>query len=220
MTFAPTDNSSMNAGRIRVKFCGITRAQDAVDAAALGADAIGLVFYANSPRALTPAQAAEIAAVLPPFVSTVALFVNPAAVEVQAVINAIDPTLLQFHGDETPAQCEVYRRPYIKAIRMGAGVDLRDEANRYRRARALLLDAFEDGRYGGTGQVFDWLRIPSDVEMPFILAGGLTPDNVAAAIAAVRPYAVDVSGGIEASKGIKDPAKMRAFLQEVNRGCH
>jgi phosphoribosylanthranilate isomerase len=210
----------MNTDRTRVKFCGITRSEDAVVAAALGVDAIGMVFYARSPRAVTLGQATGIVALLPPFISTVALFCNAADAEVNAVIETLRPSLLQFHGDESPTECERYGLPYIKAIRMRADVELRDAIRRYRTARALLLDAFEDGRYGGTGQVFDWSRIPSDVEMPFILAGGLTPDNVAAAVAAVRPFAVDVSGGIEASKGIKDPAKMRAFLQEVNRGRH
>jgi phosphoribosylanthranilate isomerase len=210
----------MNFDRTRVKFCGITRNEDAAEAAALGVDAIGLVFYPRSPRAVTLAQAVSVVAALPPFISTVALFVNAVDTEVNAVIESVRPSLLQFHGDEAPAECERYGLPYIKAIRMRADVELRDAIQRYHTARALLLDAFEDGRYGGTGQVFDWSRIPRDVEMPFILAGGLTPDNVAAAVAAVRPFAVDVSGGIEASKGIKDPAKMRVFLQEVNRGRH
>jgi phosphoribosylanthranilate isomerase len=179
-----------------------------------------MVFYSASPRAVDIVRAEAIVAALPPFVATVALFVNASAQAIREVVDAIHPSLLQFHGDESPEECVRHGLPFIKAIRMAAGVDLRAEAQRYSAARALLLDAFADGRYGGTGQVFDWARIPANVEMPFILAGGLTPDNVAAAVAAVRPYAVDVSGGIEIDKGIKDPAKMRAFLQEVHRGRH
>jgi phosphoribosylanthranilate isomerase len=210
----------MSTARTRVKFCGITRTGDACAAALLGADAIGMVFYDASPRAVDIVRAQEIVAALPPFVATVALFVNASEQAIRDVVDAIHPSLLQFHGDESPEECVRHGLPFIKAIRMAAGVDLRAEAQRYSAARALLLDAFADGRYGGTGQVFDWARIPANVEMPFILAGGLTPDNVAAAVAAVRPYAVDVSGGIEIDKGIKDPAKMRAFLQEVHRGRH
>ncbi|MFO1435096.1 MAG: phosphoribosylanthranilate isomerase [Gammaproteobacteria bacterium] len=210
----------MQTQRIRVKFCGITREEDALTAVALGADAIGMVFYAGSPRAVGVGTAREIVHRLPPFISTVALFVNPLAGEVQTVLEAVRPGLLQFHGDETAADCERYGMPYIKAIRMRPDVDIHEQAGRFSSAAALLLDSFHEGNYGGTGQVFDWSRVPADLQRPFILAGGLTPDNVAAAIAATRPYAVDVSGGVEATKGIKDPAKMQAFLREVHRGCH
>lgn len=204
--------------RTRVKFCGITRREDALAAARLGADAIGLVFYAPSPRAVTIGQAREVVACLPPFLSTVALFVNPAAEEVRAVADAIRPNLLQFHGEETPEQCAQFGIPYIKAVRVRPGVDLLAEIERYAHAAAILFDSYQDDRHGGTGATFDWSLLPAAVSKPFILAGGLTPDNVAAAVARVRPYAVDVSGGIEISKGIKDLTKMQAFLREVHRG--
>jgi phosphoribosylanthranilate isomerase len=204
--------------RTRVKFCGITRNEDALAAAQLGVDAIGLVFFAPSPRAVTIDQARAIVAGLPPFVSTVALFVNAAVGEVSSVVDAIHPTLLQFHGEETPAQCRLHAVPYIKAVRVRPGVDLLHEANRYEDAAAMLFDTYQEHRHGGTGSTFDWELLPRAVPRPFILAGGLTPDNVAAAVARVRPYAVDVSGGIEISKGIKDLTKMQAFLREVHRG--
>lgn len=204
--------------RTRVKFCGITRREDALAAARLGADAIGLVFYAPSPRAVTIGQARDVVAGLPPFLSTVALFVNPAAEEVRAVADAIRPNLLQFHGEETPEQCAQFGIPYIKAVRVRPGVDLLAEIERYAHAAAILFDSYQDDRHGGTGATFDWSLLPAAVSKPFILAGGLTPDNVAAAVARVRPYAVDVSGGIEISKGIKDLTKMQAFLREVHRG--
>lgn len=204
--------------RTRVKFCGITRRQDALAAARLGADAIGLVFYAPSPRAVTIGQARDVVAGLPPFLSTVALFVNPAAEEVRAVADAIRPNLLQFHGEEPPAQCAQFGIPYIKAVRVRPGIDLPAETERYEHAAAILFDSYQDDRQGGTGSTFDWSLLPAAVSKPFILAGGLTPDNVAAAVARVRPYAVDVSGGIEISKGIKDLTKMQAFLREVHRG--
>lgn len=204
--------------RTRVKFCGITRREDALAAARLGADAIGLVFYAPSPRAVTIGQARDVVAGLPPFLSTVALFVNPAAEEVRAVADAIRPNLLQFHGEEAPEQCAQFRIPYIKAVRVRPGVELLAEIERYAHAAAILFDSYQDDRHGGTGATFDWSLLPAAVSKPFILAGGLTPDNVAAAVARVRPYAVDVSGGIEISKGIKDLTKMQAFLREVHRG--
>ncbi|MCG3200308.1 MAG: N-(5'-phosphoribosyl)anthranilate isomerase [Gammaproteobacteria bacterium] len=204
--------------RTRVKFCGITRREDALVAAQLGADAIGLVFHAASPRAVTIAQARDVVAVLPPFVSTVALFVNPAAELVRAVADAIRPSLLQFHGEEPPAQCGKFRIPYIKAVRVRPGIDLLAETERYGNAAAILFDSYQEDRHGGTGATFDWSLLPAAASRPFILAGGLTPDNVAAAVARVRPYAVDVSGGIEISKGIKDLTKMQAFLREVHRG--
>jgi phosphoribosylanthranilate isomerase len=210
----------MQTQRTRVKFCGITREADALTGAALGADAIGMVFFVGSPRAVSVTTAREIVRRLPPFISTVALFVNPLPNEVEAVIDAVGPDLLQFHGDELPADCERYDMPYIKAIRMRADVEIHEQAARFGSAAALLLDSFHQSHYGGTGQVFDWSKIPADLQLPFILAGGLTPDNVAAAIASAHPYAVDVSGGVEISKGIKDPAKMQAFLREVHRGCH
>ena len=206
--------------RTRVKFCGITRREDALAAARLGADAIGLVFYAPSPRAVTIGQAREVVACLPPFLSTVALFVNPSAGEVRAVADAIRPNLLQFHGEEPPAQCAQFGIPYIKAVRVRPGVDLLAEIERYGDAAAILFDSYHDDRHGGTGATFDWSLLPAAVSKPFILAGGLTPDNVAAAVARVRPYAVDVSGGIEISKGIKDLTKMQAFLREVHRGSN
>lgn len=187
-------------------------------AACLGADAIGLVFYAASPRAVTVEQAREVVAALPPFVSTVALFVNPAAEQVRAVADAIRPNLLQFHGEETPAQCGQFGIPYIKAVRVRPGIDLPAQTKRYECAAAILFDSYQEDRHGGTGATFDWSLLPAGVSKPFVLAGGLSPDNVAAAVARVRPYAVDVSGGIEISKGIKDLTKMQAFLREVHRG--
>jgi phosphoribosylanthranilate isomerase len=201
--------------RTRVKICGITRVQDGLDAAAAGADAIGLVFAQQSPRLVRPEQAARIAEALPPFVDTVALFVNPAAAEVETVIRELRPDLLQFHGEESPAFCESFGWPYLKAVRVRPGVDLLQCAVDHAGARALLLDAFRADAHGGTGHGFDWSLIPPDMPLPVILAGGLEPGNVAEAVRQVRPWAVDVSSGVESAKGIKDAAKISAFIKEV-----
>jgi phosphoribosylanthranilate isomerase len=163
-------------------------------------------------------QAQAIVAEVPPLVGTVGLFVNAGRAEVLAVLAAVRIDILQFHGDEPPADCEGFGKPYIKAVRMREDIDLHEQTARYRNAGALLLDAWDETRYGGTGQAFDWSRIPLNMGKPVILAGGLSPANVAEAVQKVRPYAVDVSGGIESAKGIKDPGKMRAFLSEVYRG--
>ncbi|GLX12995.1 N-(5'-phosphoribosyl)anthranilate isomerase [Pseudomonas straminea] len=200
---------------VRSKICGITRLEDALAAVAAGADAIGLVFYAPSPRAVTIAQAQAIVAGLPPFVTTVGLFVDMLPREIEGVLAAVPLDLLQFHGDESPADCEALRRPYIKALRVRAGDDVVAQVDAYPGARAVLLDTFVDGVPGGTGQAFDWTLVPAQLSKPVILAGGLTPGNVAAAIAQVRPYAVDVSGGVEVSKGIKDAHKVKDFVRAV-----
>ncbi len=202
--------------RTRVKICGITRPEDGVVAARLGADAIGLVFYARSPRAVTLIQAQAVVAVLPPFVTTVALFVNPEPDEVKAVLAAVAPDLLQFHGDESPEFCDQFARPWIKAVAMREGLDLAAVMQQYRHGRGVLLDTYRPGLPGGTGETFDWDAIPAELAERIILAGGLHPANIAAAIAKVRPYAVDVSGGVEASKGIKDAALMAAFLKNAS----
>ena len=204
------------AHRTRIKICGITRSDDARAAAAAGVDAIGLVFYPQSPRYVSQAQAQEISACLPPFITTVALFVNPTVDEVLRVITTLPIDCLQFHGEEPAAFCHQFSRPYIKAIRVQAGTDIIAAVQTYTTAAGILLDAYQPGVHGGTGQVFDWSTIPSKLSKPLILAGGLNADNVARAILEVTPYAVDVSGGVEASKGIKDHAKMRAFTQEVH----
>ncbi len=201
--------------KTRIKICGITREEDARHAARAGADAIGLVF-APSPRRVEIAAAAGIVAALPPFVSSVALFVNPTLDEVRAVVAALHPDLLQFHGEETPEFCRAVGHPYIKAARVRPGLDLVEYAARYRDARGLLLDAWSPDAHGGTGHRFDWSLIPRDLPLPVVLAGGLAPGNVADAVRAVRPWAVDVSSGVEAAKGIKDAAKVVAFIEEVN----
>lgn len=199
----------------RIKICGIMRVEDALCAAREGADAIGLVFAPESPRCISVEQARAITTSLPPFVTRVGLFVNAAAEAVQSVLRAIPIDVLQFHGEETPAYCGAFARPYIKAIRMRPGLDVRAEAARYSDAAGMLLDAFAEAARGGTGASFDWSRIPSDLGKPVILAGGLAPDNVAQAVRTAKPHAVDVSSGVEASKGIKDHAKIRAFIQAV-----
>lgn len=206
--------------RTRVKICGVTRPEDGICAAMAGADAVGLVFYAPSPRALSIDTAATVARSLPPFVSRVGLFVNAGRAEVEAVLNRVALDMLQFHGDEEPEECEAWSLPYIKAVRMSGDVDLHAEARRYARAAALLVDAHVEGLAGGTGRTFDWDRIPRDLDSPVILAGGLTPENVTQAIARVRPYAVDVSGGVESGKGIKSPEKIRSFINQVTAYCH
>ncbi|MEK1905645.1 MAG: phosphoribosylanthranilate isomerase [Pseudomonas sp.] len=200
---------------VRSKICGITRVEDALAAAAAGADAIGLVFYAKSPRAVSVLQAQQIIAALPPFVTTVGLFVDIARAELQRILADVPLDLLQFHGDESLAQCEGYGRPYIKALRVRPGDDLVVLMGQYPSASGILLDTYVEGVPGGTGLAFDWSLVPQHLPKPVILAGGLTPENVAAAIAAVKPYAVDVSGGVEASKGIKDADKVHAFIREV-----
>lgn len=202
--------------RTRVKICGITRPEDALAAARAGADAIGLVFYPPSPRAVTRERAREIVQVLPPFVSVVGLFVNAQPAEVRAALAALPIDLLQFHGDEAPEECRIYGRPYIKAVAMAPGVDLQAAARRYVDAAGLLLDTHREGVRGGTGEAFDWSQIPPGLDRPIILAGGLTLENVAAAVQRVRPYAVDVSSGVEVSKGIKDAARIEAFIRGVN----
>ncbi len=204
--------------RTRVKICGITRAEDARGAIRQGADAIGLVFYAPSPRAVGLEQAREIVAGLPPFVTVVGLFVDAERAEVAETLCRVRIDLLQFHGSETPEQCAGHGRPYIKAVRMREGVDLARQEADYADAAGLLLDSYQAGKPGGTGAVFDWARIPPEMAGRIILAGGLDPENVEAAVRRVRPYAVDVSGGVEQEKGIKDPARIAAFLRGVERG--
>ena len=202
---------------VRSKICGITRIEDALIAAEAGADAIGLVFYAKSPRAVSIQQARDIVAALPAFVTTVGLFVNASREELNDVLAGVALDLLQFHGDESPAECESYQRPYIKALRVKPGDDIAQLAAPYAKARGILLDTYVPGVPGGTGAAFDWSLVPSGLPQPVILAGGLSVANVQAAIEQVRPYAVDVSGGVEAGKGIKDAAKIRAFMQAVGR---
>lgn len=204
-------------GRTRVKICGITRVDDAREAVRLGADAIGLVFHPPSPRHVNLSQAREIRAAVPAFVTVVGLFVDAEPERVREAVAAVPLDLLQFHGAEPPEYCRAQGRPYMKAVRMREGVDLRLECVRYGDAAALLVDTYRPGVAGGTGETFDWSRIPRDLGLPLVLAGGLAPGNVDAAVRQVRPYAVDVSGGVEAAKGIKDPAKMQAFIRGVSR---
>ena len=200
---------------MRTKICGITRIEDGLACAQHGADAIGLVFYAPSPRYVTIPQAQEIARALPPFVTTVALFVDPTPDEVEAVLCAVRPDVLQFHGDESAEFCRRFGVPYLKAVRVTARLSLVEYAARYRDAQGLLLDAFVAGQAGGTGLTFDWTLIPADLPLPLILSGGLDTANVEAAIRQVKPWAVDVSSGVEAAKGIKNAAKIAAFMQGV-----
>jgi len=199
----------------RVKICGITREQDLRAVANSGADAIGLVFYEKSPRHVSVQQASELMRYVPPFVTVVGLFVNPTVDYVRQVLATVCLDVLQFHGEEAPEFCRQFGKPYLKAIRVKAGVDLVECAARYADAQGLLLDAFVEGTQGGTGESFDWALIPQDMPLPVILSGGLHAGNVADAIKQVRPYAVDVSSGVETSKGIKDAAKVAAFITEV-----
>lgn len=200
---------------VRSKICGITRIEDALAAAHAGADAIGLVFYAKSPRAVNVQQARAIIAALPPFVTTTGLFVNASRCELGEILDAVPLDLLQFHGDETPAECEGYHRPYIKALRVRPGDDLQAACRAYRNASGILLDTFVAGVPGGTGEAFDWSLVPEHLGKPIVLAGGLHAGNVAQAITQVKPWAVDVSGGVESSKGIKDHGKIDAFIKAV-----
>ncbi|MGH8660010.1 MAG: phosphoribosylanthranilate isomerase [Gammaproteobacteria bacterium] len=219
-----TSNALELPQRVRVKFCGITGPEDAVAAAALGVDAIGLVFCAASTRAVDLKHAQEIAAALPPFVSKVGLFVNERADRIREILHQVPLDLLQFHGDESPEECVLFGRPYIKAVAMRRDVDLTQMAKQYGAAMGLLVDAYVPGQRGGTGHRFEWPLACVAINRPLILAGGLTPHNVADAIRAVRPYGVDVSGGIESANGVKDHGKMRAFMKGVfdasfNSGC-
>jgi len=197
---------------LRVKICGITRLQDLHAACDAGADAVGFVFYEQSPRHVSVEAAAGLVRALPPFVQSVGLFVNAGPAFIERVLQAAPLDLLQFHGDETPADCMRFGRPYIKAVRVDGATDLLKYAADFDAARGLLLDAFVPGVPGGTGECFDWNLIPVNLPRPVILSGGLTPDNVAEAIRHVRPWAVDVSSGVEISKGIKDAHKIARFI--------
>jgi len=196
----------------RVKICGITQVEDARAAAAAGADAIGLVFYQRSPRYVEVDAAVEIARAVGPFVTTVALFVNPEPSLVEEVVRRVRPGLLQFHGDEDRAFCERFERPWIKAIRMKPDGDPAQEVAKFHGASGFLFDAWSPDAYGGTGMTFDWKKVADLTGFPLILAGGLTPDNVGAAVRLLRPYAVDVSGGVERAPGLKDAVKVGRFI--------
>ena len=204
--------------RTRIKICGLTREADVDAAVDAGADAIGFVLYARSPRAVTVARAAELARRLPPFVMPVCLFVNADAALLDTTLQALPQALLQFHGDETSAQCEAVhratRRPYLRAARMAPGFDLLDFAAAHASAAGILLDAHVEG-YGGGGKAFDWSLIPANVARPVVLSGGLHPANVIDGITHVRPWAVDVSSGVETAQGLKDAALMRQFCEAV-----
>ena len=201
--------------RTRIKICGLTRIEDARAAVQMGADAIGLVFYAPSPRNVGLDQARAIIAAIPPFVTVVGLFVDPVRSEIESVLRRCSLNLLQFHGDESPEFCNGFGLPYIKAARVRADADLVQYLSAYSAAQGWLLDAYHDRLYGGTGASFDWNLIPQGLPKPVILSGGLTPDNVGAAVRQVRPWAVDVSSGVESTKGIKDAAKIAAFIAGV-----
>lgn len=201
--------------RTRIKICGITRPEDGVTAVQLGADALGLVFYPPSPRFVAIEQARLIIQALPPFVTIVGLFVNAERHEVEEVLQHIPLSLLQFHGDEDAAYCDSFDKRYIKAVSMKEGIDLHRVVERYSTASGLLVDAYHPNIPGGTGLRFDWKRIPKHLSLPLILAGGLSADSIKKAVSTVSPYAVDVSSGVEASKGIKDSVKMSQFIRGV-----
>jgi len=201
--------------RTRVKICGLTREQDVHAAVDAGSDALGLVFYEPSPRYVEIQQAQQLVSIVPPFVTVVGLFVNAEKTAIENVLHNVRIDLLQFHGDEPAAFCEQFTRPYIKALRVADDTDIAAIAGQYASASGLLLDSYQAGVPGGTGEVFNWQQIPQGLSSPIILAGGLTADNVAEAIRQVQPYAVDVSGGVEQDKGIKDLNKIRAFMNEV-----
>jgi phosphoribosylanthranilate isomerase len=200
--------------RTRIKICGLSRPEDIEAAVESGADAIGFVFHPGSPRHVDVARAAMLARALPPFVTPVGLFVNAAADEIDAAAAAIPSLVLQFHGDEDPAACSASGRPFLKAARMAPGLDLLDFASRFSAAQAILLDAHAEG-WGGSGKVFDWSLVPRAVPHRLVLSGGLHAANVAAGIQALRPWAVDVSSGVESSRGVKDAALIRAFCDAV-----
>lgn len=203
------------AQRTRIKVCGITRIEDALNAADSGIDALGFVFYENSPRYINQREAARIVKSLPPFISRVALFVNASNETIRSTLSTVSVDTLQFHGEETPGLCRSYGLPYIKSIRMNHDVNLHQLSEDYHDASALLLDSFVEGAYGGTGQKFEWSMIPQDLNKRIILAGGLTVHDVADAISKVSPYAVDVSSGVETEKGIKNAEKITEFTHEV-----
>ena len=216
--------------RTRIKICGITRVADALACAECGVDAIGLVFYPSSKRHINVAAAREIAAALPPFVTVVGLFVDPAETQVKRVLSAMPLDTLQFHGRETPAFCRQFGHPYIKAVAMGDSDKMNGEnppatpdfarlQEQFHDAAAFLLDSHGGGATGGCGRVFDWRQTPTDIAKPIILAGGITPANVHAAIAATRPYAVDCSSGVESAPGVKAPDKIRQLVDNVTHAC-
>lgn len=204
--------------RTRIKICGFTRVEDAVAAAYLGVDAIGLVFYPPSPRHVTVAQAAEIVKALPAFTTVVGLFVDAPQAQIVETLEQVSLDCLQFHGDESPDDCRLYGKPYLKAIRVQAHTNVAALADAYHDAAGLLMDAYHPDSKGGTGLTFDWTLIPKQCVLPIILAGGLLPENAKAAIQQFRPYALDVSSGVESTKGIKDNNKITEFLKEVNEG--
>ena len=201
--------------KIQTKICGITRPQDAQLAAQLGADAIGLVFFAGSKRCVTIAQAQAIVRVLPPFVSVVALFVNESAAQINEILARVPIDVLQFHGDETPEFCQQFCRPYLKAVRVQTPDDIGNAVRDFATARAVLFDAFVNGAYGGTGHTFDWTMLPEKLAGHWILSGGLNAENVADALRVTQAQAVDVSSGVESAAGVKSPEKMEAFMAAV-----
>lgn len=209
------------AHRTRIKICGLTREADVDAAVEAGADAVGFVLYDKSPRYVDAARAGVLARRLPPFVTPVLLLVNASFVQVHSALQAVPNALLQFHGDESPADCESVGRPYVRAARMAPGFDLLDFTSSFASAQAMLVDAHVEG-YGGGGQVFDWSLLPRQLSRPMILSGGLHPGNVSDGVRAVRPWAVDVSSGVEVGKGLKDAGLMREFCQvvrEADRSC-
>jgi len=201
--------------RTRVKICGITSVADGLAAARQGADAIGLIFYPPSPRLVSLKQAAAIAASLPPFVARVAVFVNAPEEDVRGVIRACRPDLLQFHGEETPADCRRFGVPYLRAVRVRPGVDLLEFLSPFDAAAGWLLDAYRPDLYGGSGEAFDWELVPRSLARPVVLSGGLDAGNVAGAIRRIRPWAVDVSSGVESAKGVKDERLIAEFIAGV-----
>lgn len=203
---------------MQVKICGITRIEDALMAVDAGADALGLVFYKASSRYIDPRAAVDIAAAIPPFVTLTGLFVDAAQSEVDQALELVPLNLLQFHGEESARYCEQFRRPYIKALRMKDGLDVVAAMAEHPKSRGFLLDAYRPGVPGGTGETFDWDRVPQNSDRPIVLAGGLTPDNVASAIQAARPDGVDVSGGVEQAPGLKDSQKVTVFIRAAKGG--
>ena len=207
----------MTSERTRIKICGLRDPGHVKIAASTGADAIGVVFHKPSPRYVTPDEAAPVVAAVPPYVTAVGLFVNEPAESLKAILARVRLDLLQFQGDEDADYCASFGVPFVRAVRMEEGADLVELSRRFSRARALLLDAHVPGERGGTGRTFDWSRIPRNLPVPVILSGGLTSENVGQAVREVRPWAVDVSSGVERSRGVKDPGKIVEFIRSVRR---